>query len=209
MPSISLGSMRVLSLLVVALLGVLVEISVPPFGLPSLPETLSQGWDRFYSPFTREVGFIGALLSALALALTQYKERVQESLPLILTPITVGIYLSLPHLLPTGIAPGIGAVFLLASQLAIVLAVLSDLQPEQPGRPSYVTALGFLIALVMYLGAFPTAAGVPYAILGTEMPAAGWGGELMAVLVLPAFLIFGPMFKGIWHRPPRGFWFAD
>ena len=209
MPSLSIGSIRVLSLLVVALTGVLMEVAVPPLGLPPLPDTLSHGWDRFYSPFTREVGFIGALLGALAIALTQYKERVQDALTLVLTPLSVGLYLSLPHLLPDSLGPAVGTVFLLASQFTILLAVIADMQPEEPGRPSYVTALGFLIALVMYLGSFPAAAGVPYAILGSDLPAVGWGSELLALLVLPSFLIFCPLFKGVWHRPPRGFWFGD
>ena len=111
--------------------------------------------------------------------------------------------------LPSTLNAGAGAVLLLGTQFAIVYAAMNDIQPEEPGRPSYVTALGYLIALVIYLGSFPAAVAVPDAVLGTELPAVGWGAELLAVLVVPAFLIFCPALKGAWHRPARGFWFGD
>lgn len=209
MPNVSLGSFRVLSLLVIAFIGVMVEVAAPPFGLPELPDTLTQGWDRFYTPMSQEAGFLGAVFGALATALLQYKENIQGGFTLILTPISVVLYLSLPNLLPATLDPGAGGVFLLVSQIGILFAVLSDMQPDEPGRPSYLTALGYLIGLVMYLAAFPTAVQVPSAVLGTGDSHLAWGAELLAVLVVPAFLIFAPTLKGIWHRPAQGFWFAD
>ena len=88
---------RPTSLVLIACLGVLVEISVAPYGLPALPDSLTHDWDRFYSPFTREAGFLGVLIGALATALLQYKERIQTGPHLVLAPLSVGVYLTLPQ----------------------------------------------------------------------------------------------------------------
>ena len=207
----SLGAARSLSLLLIALLGVLGQIGVAPLGLPPLPaDSLSHGWERFYSP-VREVGFLAVFLSAIAVSLLQYKAETTPG-TLVLTPLAVAMYLALPSLsrmLPEDLGAGILALFLFVTLIAIILSVLADIRPEEPGRPAYYTALGFIIALVMYLGSLGFAVSIPDTLLGDELPKVRWGTELLAVLVVPAFLIFTPMAKTLWNRPPRGFWFSD
>ena len=209
MPSISLGNARVFSLIIVAFLGVMVQILTAPFGLPAPPDTLAHGWDRFYTPLTQEAGFLGSLVGAIAVALLQYKEEVHqdEGFPLPLTPLCVAAYLLLPDLLPGQSA--IGMIFLLGSQFAILVSIMLDMQPQLPGRQPYIMAVGYLIGLVLYMSSFTTAAAIPQSLLDPNQPALTWGTELLAVLVVPAFLIFAPTLKGAWHRPSQGFWFDD
>ena len=132
MPSISIGSARVLSMFVVAFLGVMVQILTAPFGLPEPPpDSLTHGWDRFYTPLTQEAGFLGALAGAFAVALLQYKEEVHEDgFPIPLTPLCVVLYLSLPAILPAQHAAG--AYFLLAIQFGILVSIMLDTQPQMP-----------------------------------------------------------------------------
>ena len=207
----SLGAARFLSLLIIALLGVLGQIGVAPLGLPPLPaDSLAHGWERFYSP-VREVYFLAAFLGAIAVCLLQYKDETTPG-TLVLTPLSVAMYLALPSLakmLPADLGAGIPALFLLVTLIAIILSSLADIRPDEPGRPAYYTALGFIIALVMYLGSLGLAVSIPDTLLGNNLPSIRWGIELLAVLVVPAFLIFTPMAKALWTRPPSGFWFAD
>ena len=202
----ALAASRFLSLFVIAILGVLGQIGVAPVGLPALPpEALSHGWERFYSPI-REFGFLAVFLAGIIIALSQYKNETSPG-TLLLTPIAVVLYLALPHFLPEDLAAGVVAVFLLLCLFAIVLGTLADIQPETPGRPAYISALGFVLALVMYLGSLGAAVSIPGALLGEELTSVRWGVELLAVLVVPAFLIFTPLFKAIWTSPETGFWF--
>ena len=202
----ALAASRFLSLFVIAILGVLGQIGVAPVGLPALPaESLSHGWERFYSPI-RELGFLAVFLAGIITAMSQYKnEATPGALPL--TPLAVILYLALPHFLPDNSGAGVIAVFLLLCLFAIVLATVADIQPEAPGRPAYIPALGFVLALVMYLGSLGLAVSIPGNLLGADLPSVRWGIELLAVLVVPGFLVFTPVFKAIWTRPETGFWF--
>ena len=202
----SLGFARFAALFIIAVLGLAGQVAVAPVGLPDLPaDTLAHGWERFYSP-VREVGFLALFLAAIVIALQQYKDGVTPG-TLLLTPFAVVFYLMLPDFLPSGLGPGIVVLLMLGSLFAIVAAVLVDMQPEEPGRPAFHTALGYILALVMYLGSLTTAAGIPASLLGNNVPAIRWGIELLSVLIVPAFLVFTPLFKAVWNRPASGFWF--
>ena len=152
------------------------------------------------------MGFLALFLAAIVIALQQYKDGVTPG-TLLLTPFAVVFYLMLPDFLPSGLGPGIVVLLMLGSLFAIVAAVLVDMQPEEPGRPAFHTALGYILALVMYLGSLTTAVGIPASLLGNDVPAIRWGIELLSVLIVPAFLVFTPLFKAVWNRPASGFWF--
>ena len=138
----SLGFARFAALFIIAVLGLAGQVAVAPVGLPDLPaDALAHGWERFYSP-VREVGFLALFLAAIVIALQQYKDGVTPG-TLLLTPFAVVFYLMLPDFLPSGLGPGIVVLLMLGSLFAIVAAVLVDMQPEEPGRPAFHTALGY------------------------------------------------------------------
>ena len=211
---VSLGGARSLSLLMVALLGVLGQVAVAtPTGpdrgifLPDLGDVslVSVHWSYFYIA-VREVMIVVAIVGVLATALLQYREEVAPGC-LVLSPFAVLAYLALPVFLPADLGP-VGALLVMAALLAIGLGAWVDLQPEAHGRPAFYSALGVILALVMYVGNMETAISVPGLVIGTEagMDQVRWGMELLAVLIVPAALTALPSLKVAWNRADRGWW---
>ena len=205
---ISLGMIRCVSLLVIALLGVLGRVVTPESGaaLPGLSgQPLVGEWGLFYAA-VRQAGVLAAIAAVFAACVQQYRDEVAPG-TLVLTPLAVLAYLALP-----AVAAGSGAVgglLAMMALLAICLGAWADLQPDEPGRPAFYSALGVVLALVVYVGGLERAAAVPRLLMGQGAdPRALWGLELLAVLVAPAALTLLPGLKLVWHRPARGPWWT-
>ena len=213
---VSLGAARSLSLLVIALLGVLGQVAVAtPTGpdrgifLPDLGEVslVSEHWSYFYFA-VREVMVLVAIMGVLATAVLQYRDEPAKGC-LVLSPFAVLAYLALPAFLPADLGP-VGALLVMAALFAVALGAWVDLQPEEHGRPAYYSALGVVLALVMYVGNMERAIAVPGLVIGTEagLDQIRWGLELLAVLIAPAALTALPALKLAWNRSSRGFWWS-
>ena len=202
---ISLGMLRCVSLLVIALLGVLGRVVTPESGaaLPALAEQPLVGeWGLFYAA-VRQAGVLAATAAVFAACVQQYRDEVAPG-TLVLAPLAVLAYLALPAVVPAG-SGAVGGLLAMMALLAICLGAWADLQPDEPGRPAFYSALGVVLALVVYVGGLERAAAVPILIMGQGAdPRALWGLELLAVLVAPAALTLLPGLKLVWPRPARG-----
>ncbi len=206
---LSLGMVRCVILLVIALLGVLGRMAAPDTGaaLPDLSgQPLVREWGLFYSA-VRQTGILAAIVAVLAACVQQCREEVAPG-TLVLAPLAVLAYLALPAVLPAD-SGAMGALLAMMALLAICLGAWADLQPDDPGRPAFYSALGVVLALVVYVGGLEQAVSVPSLVMGANAdPRALWGLELLAVLVVPAALTLLPGFKLAWHRPARGLWWT-
>ena len=203
---VSLGMVRCLTLALIALLGLLGQVVVPSSGpeLPSAGEALVEEWGLFYE-VVREAGLLAALLGVVVACLQQVREETAPG-TLVLTPLAVLAYLALPAVLPGDLGL-LGALLSMAALLTISLGAWADLQPDHPGRPAYYSALGLVLAMVIYVGGLETAVGVPTAVMGSGADArVQWALELLALLVAPAALLLTPALKLVWQRPEAGPW---
>ena len=198
---VSLGMVRCVSLLVIALLGVLGRMVTPDTGayLPDLAaQPLVSEWGMFYSVL-RQAGLLAAIIAAFVACVQQLREETAES-TLVLTPFLVLGYMALPAALPGDLGP-IGALLAMMALFAIFLGAWADLQPNDPGRPAFYSALGVVLALVVYVGGLERAVAVPGLLIGPDAdPRALWGLELLSLLVVPAALTVLPTLKTAWHR---------
>ena len=204
---VSLGMVRCVSLLVIALLGVLGRMVTPETGayLPDLAEQpLVSEWGLFYSVL-RQAGLLAAIIAVVVACVQQLREEASES-TLVLTPFLVLAYMALPSVLPGDLGP-LGALLAMMALFAIFLGAWADLQPDDPGRPAFYSALGVVLALVLYVGGREQAVAVPRRLIGPDAdPRALWGLELLSILVVPAALTTLPALKTAWHRPSTGHW---
>ena len=206
---VSLGMVRCVSLLVIALLGVLGRVAAPDTGgvLPGLEgQTLVREWGLLYSA-VRQVGVLAAIAAVLVACVQQVREEVAPG-TLVLAPLAVLAYLALPAALPAD-SGALGALLVMMALFAVCLGAWTDLQPDAPGRPAFYSALGVVLAMVVYVGGLERAVAVPSLVMGAGAdPRALWGLELLAVLVVPAALTVLPGLKLAWHRPDRGLWWT-
>ena len=206
---VSLGMIRCVSLLVIALLGVLGRVVTPESGaaLPGLSgQPLVGEWGLFYAA-VRQAGVLAATWAVFAACVQQYRDEVAPG-TLVLVPLAVLAYLALPAVLPAD-SGAVGGLLAMMALLSICLGAWADLQPDEPGRPAFYSALGVVLALVLYVGGLERAVAVPSLLMGPNAdPRALWGLELLAVLVAPAALTFLPGLKLVWHRPARGPWWS-
>lgn len=213
---VSLGSVRAVSLLFIALLGVLGQV-VPPPELGSdtpqhlLPELdaealslVSEHWTPLYNGM-RDMLIVVAIIGVLVTAALQYRDETATG-SLVITPFAVLAYLALPLFLPDGVSGPLGALLCLAALLAIAIGAWADLQPDAYGRPPYYSALGVMLAMVIYVGQLSTAAAVPGQVIGVDpsMHQVRWGMELLAIMLAPAALTCLPALKLAWQRAPGG-----
>ena len=206
---LSLGAARCVSLFVIALLGVLGRAFAPEAdgSLPDLADQpLIEEWGMLYD-VVRQFCILGAIAAVLAACVQQVREEV-DPCTLVLVPIAVLVYLALLEILPED-SGYTGSLLVMAGLLAICLGAWADLQPEERGRPAYYSALGMVLAMVIYVGGMEQAAAVPGLVMGEAPdPRVRWGLELLAVLVVPVTLTFLPGLKLAWQRPARGAWWS-
>ena len=206
---VSLGMVRCVSLLVIALLGVLGRVAAPDTGgvLPDLEgQALVEEWGLLYSA-VRQAGVLAAIAAVLAACVQQVREEVAPG-TLVLAPLAVFAYLALPAALPAD-SGALGALLVMMALFAVCLGAWTDLQPDEPGRPAFYSALGVVLAMVVYVGGLERAVAVPSLVMGAGAdPRALWGLELLAVLVVPAALTILPGLKLAWHRPDHGLWWT-
>ena len=179
--------------------------------LPELGEAslVSEHWTPLYNGM-REILIVVAILGVLVTAVLQYRDETASG-ALVIAPFAVLAYLALPVFLPDGQNGALGALLCLACLLAIALGTWADLQPDAYGRPPYYSALGVILAMVMYVGQLDTAVSVPGQVIGDDasMIQVRWGMELLAVIVAPAALVGLPALKLAWNRSPQGkVWWA-
>ena len=200
---ISLGAVRCVSLFVIALLGVLGRLVTPDTGaaLPDLADQpLIEEWGMLYSA-VREAGVLAAVVAVLAACAMQIPDEVAPA-TLVLTPLAVLAYLAMPAVLPPDLG-SLGALLVMMCLLAVCLGAWTDLQPDERGRPAFYSALGVVLALVVYVGGMEQAAAVPGLIMGDGAdPRIQWALELLAVIAAPAALTILPGLKLAWHRLP-------
>ena len=203
----SLGVIRCVSLLVIALVGVLGRMVAPETGgaLPDLAgQPLIREWGLLYSAI-RQAGILAAIVAVLVACAMQVREEVAGG-TLVIAPLAVLAYLALPAMLPAD-AGAMGAVLAMMALFAVCLGAWTDLQPDDYGRPAFYSALGVVLALVVYVGGLEDAAAVPRLVMGADAdPRALWGLELLAVLVAPAALTILPGLKLAWNRSANGVW---
>lgn len=206
---LSLGMVRCTGLLFIALLGVLGQVVTPDSGaaLPDLSgQPLVSEWGLFYSA-VRQTGVLAAIVAVFVACVQQYRDEVAPG-TLVLAPLAILAYFALPAVLPAD-SGAIGGLLAMMALLAICLGAWADLQPDEPGRPAFYSALGVVLALVVYVGGLERAAAVPSLVMGQGAdPRALWGLELLDVLVVPAALTLLPGLKLAWHRPDRGLWWT-
>ena len=174
--------------------------------LPDLSEQpLIREWGLFYSAIN-QTGILVAIVAVLAACAMQgWDDRVAEG-TLVIAPLGVLAYLALPAVLPPD-SGAMGALLVMAALFAVILGAWTDNQPDDPGRPAFYSALGAVLALVVYVGGLDQAAAVPRLVMGADAdPRTLWGLELLAVLVAPTALTIFPGLKLVWHRPASGPW---
>ncbi len=205
----SLGMGRCVTLFIIALLGVLGRMVAPETGgaLPDLEgQPLVSEWGLLYSA-VRQAGILAAIVGVLVACAMQNREEVAGG-TLVLAPLAVLAYLALPAVLPPD-SGALGALLAMMALFAVCLGTWTDLQPDDYGRPAFYSALGVVLALVVYVGGLEQAAAVPRLVMGADAdPRALWGLELLAVLVVPAALTILPGLKLAWNRAPSGAWWS-
>ena len=215
---VSLGAVRSVSILFIALLGVLGQVVPPPdlanpadtpqYLLPELDAAalslVSEHWTPLYNAM-RELLIVVAILGVLVTAALQYRDETASG-ALVITPFAVLAYLALPVFLPAGTNGALGALLCMAALLAIAVGAWADLQPDAYGRPPFYSALGVILAMVMYVGQLDAAVAVPGQVIGLDssMHQVRWGMELLAIMVAPASLTALPALKLAWQRAPQG-----
>lgn len=207
---ISLGLVRCVTLMMVALLGILGQVVTDTTGpaLPDIPQSslVSDSWGMLYGA-AREAGVLAAILAVIVTCVQQVREQTAPG-SLVLAPVFVLAYLAMPAVLPDDLGV-LGALLVLFALLAICLGCWADLQPDHPGRPAYYSALGLVLATVIYVGALDTAVGVPALVMGPGVDQrVQWALELLALLVAPAALLITPGLKLVWQRPSQGAWWS-
>ena len=214
----SLGAVRAISLMFIAMLAVLGQVVPPPelassadtpeYLLPELDgealSLVSETWTPLYNT-ARNIFVLCAIIGVLVTGALQYRDDTAPG-TFGVAPFAVLAYLALGAFGADHLSGALGALLVLACLLAICLGTWADLQPETYGRPAYYSALGVILAMVMYVGQMEAVAAVPGQVIGADpsMHKVRWGMELLSILVAPAALTILPALKLAWNRAPKG-----